>query len=314
MRLLIASDLHASEGTWRKLINAVTHGIWPADAILVAGDLAGKGIIPIVSNGDGWTATVRGQERVARSEAELEILEREVADLGLYGERMTPDELAALDDDPDILGRRFRDAIVGRVESWLALADERLAGTGVPLYLIPGNDDPYELDDLLAASDAVTYCNQKIVRLPDGRELLGLADANRTPWHTPREHDESELYEILDDLCVALEDPASATFMLHVPPYDSTIDTAPLLDESLRPTISAGDVLRGPCGSTAVREILLKYKPVLSVHGHIHESPGHVRLGDTLCVNPGSESNAGVLRACIVDLRNGKAKATRVEG
>lgn len=314
MRLLIASDLHASEGTWRKLLNAVTLGIWPVDAILVAGDLAGKGIIPIVANGDGWTAVVRGRERVARTEAERAKLEREIADLGLYGELLTPDEVTALEGDPDLLSRRFGEAILRRVEAWLALADERLSGTDVPLYLIPGNDDPYELDALLAGTDAVTYCNQRIVRLPDGRELLGLADANRTPWNTPREHDESELFEMLDALCSDLEDPASATCMLHVPPYDSNIDTAPLLDNSLRPIISAGDVLRGPCGSTAVREILLKYQPVLGVHGHVHESPGHVRLGDTLCVNPGSESNSGVLRGCIVDLRDGKATAMRVEG
>jgi len=41
-------------------------------------------------------------------------------------------------------------------------------------------------------------------------------------------------------------------------------------------------------GSTAVREAILEYQPLLSLHGHIHESRGMQRLGQTICINPGS--------------------------
>ena len=103
--------------------------------------------------------------------------------------------------------------------------------------------------------------------------------------------------------------------MIHVPPHDSGLDEAPLLDENLRPTISAGDVLRGPVGSTAVRRIIETYQPVLSVHGHIHESGGERRIGDTLCINPGSEANAGILRGYLIDIgKKGIELAQRVEG
>lgn len=40
-------------------------------------------------------------------------------------------------------------------------------------------------------------------------------------------------------------------------------------------------------GSTAVRELIERYQPKLSVHGHIHESRGISRLGSTVAVNPG---------------------------
>ena len=89
--------------------------------------------------------------------------------------------------------------------------------------------------------------------------------------------------------------------MAHVPPYDSGLDTAPLLSPDLRPTVSAGDVLRGPVGSTGVRRAIESFRPVLSVHGHIHESGGERRIGDTVALNAGSEANHGILRGYLVD-------------
>ena len=126
---------------------------------------------------------------------------------------------------------------------------------------------------------------------------------------------EDELYERLDALAKQVRDPRRAVFMIHVPPYDSGLDTAPILDENLRPTVSAGDVLRGPVGSTAVRRVIEQYQPLLAVHGHIHESGGERKIGDTLCINPGSEANAGILRGYLVDVgRKGIELAQRVEG
>ncbi len=56
-------------------------------------------------------------------------------------------------------------------------------------------------------------------------------------------------------------------------------------------------------------------RPVLGVHGHIHESGGERRIGDTTCVNAGSESAMGILRGYLVDLGpNGVERTLRVEG
>jgi Icc-related predicted phosphoesterase len=57
-----------------------------------------------------------------------------------------------------------------------------------------------------------------------------------------------------------------------------------------------------PVGSTAVREALLKYQPLLGMHGHIHESAGIRKLGKTTIVNPGSEYAEGILRGALIDL------------
>jgi len=112
-----------------------------------------------------------------------------------------------------------------------------------------------------------------------------------------------------------VRDPRKTVMMTHVPPYDSGLDTAPLLSPDLRPTASAGDLLRGPVGSTGVRTAIEHFKPVLGVHGHIHESGGERRIGDTLCVNAGSEAAMGILRGYLVDLSaNGVERTLRVEG
>jgi Icc-related predicted phosphoesterase len=68
-------------------------------------------------------------------------------------------------------------------------------------------------------------------------------------------------------------------------------------------------------GSHGVRRAIETFKPVLGVHGHIHESGGERRIASTLCVNAGSEANHGVLRGYLVDLsENGVERTLRVEG
>ena len=181
-----------------------------------------------------------------------------------------------------------------RVDAWMKLATERLADGNVPLYLIPGNDDEFVIDhDPQPARDqAPVNADGKVLDMPGDLQLLASGWSNHTPWQTPREESEDELYARLDALARQVRDPRRAVFMIHVPPYDSGLDTAPILDENLRPTVSAGDVLRGPVGSTAVRRLIETYQPLLSVHGHIHESGGERTIGNTLCINPGSEANA----------------------
>jgi Icc-related predicted phosphoesterase len=313
MRLLVASDLHASEVAWRKLLNAVRLGIWEADAVLVAGDLSGKALVALVQSNGGWHGTHGGRDWVATDENELREVERALADKGLYGLAVSEEELAELR-EPGVLEQRFLEAIMKRLEAWMELAAERLAESRTPLYLIPGNDDPYEIDAVLDEATAVVNAEGRVVRLPDGRELIGFASSNPTPWRTPRELEEDDLEGQLRAVVETAEDPGSAVLMTHVPPHGSSLDTVPLLDEELRPVMSGGGVVEVPCGSTAVRNVIEDFQPLLSIHGHVHESPGHVRMGRTLCVNAGSEAAVGILRACLIDVDERGVRAQRVEG
>jgi Icc-related predicted phosphoesterase len=272
--------------------------------------------VPIINDTGRYETDLFGVHRTARSSEELTQLERDIADVGYYSfvtdsgeaERLAGDEPAR-----DTLLHRLMNE---RVEAWLALATERLADSPVPLYLIPGNDDDFGIDEVLdAPGSRPVNADGKVLDLPGDLQLLACGWSNHTPWQTPREESEDELYARLDALARQVRDPRRSVFMIHVPPHDSGLDTAPLLDENLRPTVSAGDVLRGPVGSTAVRRIIEDYEPVLAIHGHIHESGGERKIGKTLCINPGSEANHGILRGYLIDIgRKGIELAQRVEG
>jgi uncharacterized protein len=272
--------------------------------------------VPIVEHNGDYETELFGVHRRATGDVQLAELERDIADVGYYSFVTTSDEATRLStDEPgrdELLVRLMNE----RVGDWLSLATERLADGGVPLYLIPGNDDEFGIDEIL---DRPGYgpvnADGKVLDIPGNLQLLASGWSNHTPWQTPREESEDELYARLDALAQQVRDPRRAIFMIHVPPHDSGLDTAPLLDENLRPTVSAGDVLRGPVGSTAVRRIIESYQPVLSVHGHIHESGGERKIGDTLCINPGSEANHGILRGYLIDIgKKGIELAQRVEG
>jgi hypothetical protein len=95
-------------------------------------------------------------------------------------------------------------------------------------------------------------------------------------------------------------------FNFHAPPYGSNLDEAPALDAEMK-FIAGGRAMRA-VGSKAVRDSIMEYQPLMSLHGHIHESKGGVRLGQTLAVNPGSAYEEGVLQAAIIELDPKKAK------
>lgn len=290
--------------------------VYKADVALLAGDLTGKAIVPILQRDGRYETELFGVHRTARGDDELATLQRDIADVGYYSFVTSSEEaerLAGDEADRDELLHRLMNE---RVESWLQLANERLNDGTAPLYLIPGNDDDFAIDQVLDRPGWTPInAEGKVLDIPGGLQLLASGWSNHTPWQTPREESEEELYVRLQALAEQVRDPRRAIFMIHVPPHDSGLDTAPLLDENLRPTISAGDVLRGPVGSTAVRRIIEDYQPLLSIHGHIHESGGERKIGKTLCINPGSEANEGILRGYLIDVgRKGVELAQRVEG
>jgi len=315
MRLYVVSDIHASDKAWRKMLNAARMGIYKADAVLYAGDLTGKAMVPVVQTEHGYEADIAGRAERARTERELAAIEQRIANLGFYPFLTTHDEMERMRADPDALREKFSSEIRSRVEDWMRLAAERMDGSGVPIYLIPGNDDPYEIDDVLARSEYCVNVDGRVVDISGDLQVVGSGKSNPTPWNTPREVPDDDFREELAKLAEQARDPRRTIFLIHCPPHGSGLDTAPLLDENLRPTASAGDLLRGPVGSTGVRQAEEEFRPLLGLHGHIHESGGEAKVGDTLCLNPGSEAAFGILRGFIVDVGpDGVERTFRVEG
>jgi Icc-related predicted phosphoesterase len=306
VRIFFATDIHGSEVCWRKFLNAGKHH--GADVLVMGGDMTGKAMVPIVASGDGWEVTLQDQRHVLTTEDEVRAMEKRIGDRGYYPVRLTRDEVDAWTSDPDAVDARFRQEMLASVERWLALADERLAGTGIRCVVSPANDDIFEIDPLIEAATLVDLGESNAIAL-DGFTLVSTGWANPTPWKTFRELPEDELRARIDGLVAEVADPRRAIFNFHAPPYGSNLDAAPKLDADMN-YVAGGQALV-PVGSKAVRDSISEYGPVLSLHGHIHEGRGAVKIGRTLAVNPGSSYEDGVLQAAIVDLDSKKGEVKR---
>jgi Icc-related predicted phosphoesterase len=304
VRIFYASDIHGSDRCFRKFLGAGK--FYGADALVLGGDITGKAIVPLVEVAPGEIrATFLGSEHLLRGADEISALEQRIADTGYYSHRCTTDEAAALRGDAGALHELFVRKIVERIEQWMALADERLE---LPCFINAGNDDPPEIDAVIDAAQRVEFLEGRVVRMPGGIELASCGYANRTPWDCPRDIEETELAERLNAVAGQVEDPSWSMFNFHCPPYDSQIDAGPRLDEDMRLRQTAGGVEMHPVGSTACRSVIERFQPLMGLHGHLHESRGTVKIGRTLCVNPGSEYTEGVLRGAIIDVHERKRK------
>jgi Icc-related predicted phosphoesterase len=184
-----------------------------------------------------------------------------------------------------------------------------------PCFWIPGNDD---WEGALGPLEGRGTCiHRKAVPFLDGHSIAGYACVPLTPfgmkdfdrydgsgWEPaivpkkcllsgpggPERVDLMRLRargSIEADLerLATLSDPAKTVYVVHTPPHGTPLDR--LHDGT-------------PIGSPSLRRFLERRRPPLSLHGHVHESPGIVRLGDTLSVNPGDSLRE--LRAVRVDL------------
>jgi len=304
VRIFFATDIHGSETCWRKFLNCGAH--YKADVVILGGDMTGKALVPIVDDGGGrWHATLLENRQELASEDDVQRFEEAVQRRGYYPFRTTPEELAQLSASEERWHALFDQHMIGTVERWMRMADEKLAGSGIRVFVCPGNDDQLEIDDVVEAANTVELGEGRVVDI-DGFQLLSSGWANRTPWETYREEDEPDLKRRIDAMTANLTtDPEHTIFSLHCPPYNTGLDDAPQLTAEMDLKDAGRSTI--PVGSTAVREAIEEHQPALSLHGHIHEARGTKRLGRTLCINPGSSYEQGQLLGAVIDL-DGKKK------
>jgi uncharacterized protein len=307
MRMFFATDIHGSEVCWKKFLNSGKH--YEADVVILGGDMTGKALVPIVDDGDGtWHATLLENREVLNGEEEVKAFEDAVMRRGYYPFRTTPDELRELSEDEPRWHALFEEHMLGTVERWMEMADERLGGTGIRVFVCPGNDDQLEVDEVVANAKTVELGEGRVVDV-EGFQLASTGWANRTPWDTYREEDEPDLLERMEKMLTEVTaEPERTIYSLHCPPYGTGLDDAPQLTAEMDLKDAGRSTV--PCGSTAVREVIERHQPALSLHGHIHEARGTRRLGRTLCINPGSSYEQGQLLGAVIDL-DGKKKVKR---
>jgi uncharacterized protein len=301
--IFFATDLHGSNVCFKKFVNAGK--FYSAEVLVLGGDVTGKIVVPIARQDDGsHLSSFAGKDVRLSSEEEVAAFGARIGDMGFYPKVMSEAEFQELRDDPEAREELFHSLIRSRLEEWIEFARPRLAEQGVKCFAAPGNDDAFYVDELLADSGAIELLEGRVVEL-DGVEILTTGWSNETPWHTERECTEEGLRVRIGAMIEQVVRPETAVFNIHVPPHGTNLDQCPKLDEELRPVHSGGNPVMTSAGSTAVREAIETYQPVLGLHGHIHEGRGVTRIGRTVCVNPGSVYSEGVLNGSLIRIKNG---------
>ena len=295
-KVFFATDLHGSETCWRKFLNAAR--FYDADVLVCGGDMTGKAIVPIVREDGHFTVSLGGEHETVPADQVAEI-EANIRRKGYYPLQMSVERLRELDADAAKRAECFKEVMLDGVERWMSMAGEKLRGTGIRCFVCPGNDDEMEVDDVVRRAELVELGEGRAVEI-DGFTMISTGWSNHTPWNTHREETEEKLAERIESMAGQVPDPSRAIFNLHCPPYRSGLDEAPAIDADLK-LLHGGRALR-PVGSTAVREAIERHQPLLSLHGHIHESKGAVKIGKTLSINPGSAYEEGMLMGAIIQL------------
>jgi Icc-related predicted phosphoesterase len=295
------TDIHGSNVCYRKFLNALP--IYGIDVAILNGDLLGKVLVPLVEKGNGWETTMVGNHIEIITQEHLAEIKKTVENLGYYWVHQTREEYEAMKAEPKAIDKLFHHLAFSRIQEWLELAEDRLAGKNHQLYICPGNDDYWEIDEMISCMKLTRPCDNLLIDI-DGHQMVSCSRSNPTPWDTPREESEEALEAHLEELCSQITDSEKAIFNFHVPPHGYSLDLCPKLDENL--IMSAEEKIHA--GSIGAKHVIEKYQPLLGLHGHIHESRGAQKIGRTLIINPGSEYSEGILKGVIVMLDKKKVK------
>jgi len=307
-KIFFVTDVHGSDRTFRKFLSAGR--LYEADIAMLCGDLTGKMLVPVVKSPEGThAAKFLGLEEKVKTEQELNKLEERIRNAGFYPYRTDRDGMKELQAEPKKVDELFKTLMLERLGQWVKAVEEYYRDSGIKCIITGGNDDLPEVDSVLDSSSYVINSDRKLIRLTDYHEMITVGEANITPWKCPRDVTEEQLKEIIENLANKAENIQNCVFNLHAPPKDSGLDTAFMLDTSVDPpkvVTRGGTPVTIGVGSSAVRECIEKYQPLLGLHGHIHESRGMFKIGRTMCINPGSEYGEGIVRGAIVNVAKDK--------
>ncbi len=158
-----------------------------------------------------------------------------------------------------------------RVINYLKYLKEK---ENIKILAIPGNCDNIESIDKL--NELNINIDEKVASI-NNINFIGIGGSNKTPFNTPNEYSEKELYckfknaiknfnkkELLNNFVL----------LSHAPPKNTMADR--INDDNV--------------GSISIRKIIEEYSPSLVLCGHIHESRCIDKINNSYVINPSQES------------------------
>jgi len=168
-----------------------------------------------------------------------------------------------------------------------------IASFDVPVLAIPGNCDPVDLYGSIDNSNAINIHGKSVTIKNVG--ICGFGGSNPTPFKTPLEFEEVEIYDQAKKALEEVKDSKVTIFVTHTPPLDTKTDLLP-----------SGDHV----GSTSIRKIIEELNPTINVCGHIHESKSTDKIGETEVINPGMTAGG---HACLINIDDSDEDNIKVE-
>lgn len=255
-----ASDLHGEPRLYKALLQRVADE--PPAAVLLGGDLLPGGLYP--------TRTLDAGRRDFIHDFLVMEFERLRARLGPLYPRVV---LILGNDDP-----RFQEAAMLAASArglWQYIHGRRVAIAGFPVYgysFVPPS--PFLLKDW-ERYDVSRYVEPGCTSPEEGLRSVPMAESER------------KYATIADDLVRLVGEDAMdrAVLLFHAPPYDTALDRAALDGRSIDHV-----PLRVHVGSVAMRRWIERAQPLLTLHGHVHESARLTgqwrdRIGRTHCLS-----------------------------
>ncbi len=259
-KCFFATDIHGRIDRYEKLLSLVLHER-PA-AVFLGGDL-----LP------SWHMSVRNPGQPYRNFVK-EYLSPHFANLRQQLREAYPAVLLILGNDDPRCEERF--LMEGEAQGlWQYLHARKVVFERFHVYgLAYVPPTPFLLKDW-ERYDVSRYIPPGSVSPEEGHRTMPMTE-NEIKWSTI----ENELASLTGD-----EDLEKAIFLLHSSPYDTLLDRAAL--DALTYEHVPVDV---HIGSIALRRFIEKRQPLLTLHGHIHESTRltgewKIRMGRTICIN-----------------------------
>jgi Icc-related predicted phosphoesterase len=153
---------------------------------------------------------------------------------------------------------------------------------------LPGNLDRREVIPYLEEERVALHGRGTVI---DGVAIFGCGGSNITPFHTPTELTEDEIYETLRRGYQEVKDRRPLLMVCHTPPFNTRCDR----------------LMNGTAvGSTAARRFIEEVRPEVCISGHIHESAAVDTIGPTTVLNAGPFKGGGYI---VVTSKDGKLDA-----
>ena len=156
---------------------------------------------------------------------------------------------------------------------------------------VPGNLDQPETFAFFEREGIALHGRGIVI---EGIGIFGCGGSNFSPFKTPSEFSEDEIYAVLKRGYEDVRTVRPLLMVCHPPPFETKCDR-----------ITGGKAV----GSTAARRFIEEFAPDVCISGHIHESAGVDTIGPTTVLNAGAFKGGGY----IVVQKNGHRLDAKLE-